>query len=136
MRKFLLKNKKQFSLILIFNLVSLILVLFITGRYANYINNDFLVFMSMVFGLLITRFTVVLIKNNRKELVLRIILIVLAYMLIITYLSRLLLDPEDALLIPAIILGFIIYMYSDNLIQTVKNIKEKSKLVLKDLDKK
>lgn len=136
MRNFLAHNKKQLVLVLLFNLISLIVVLFITGRYAIYINDDELVFMSIIFGLLVTRFTIVLLKANKKEYAIRIILGVVAMVALMTFISGLIIDPEEVLLIPAMILGFIIYMYADNVFQTVKNIKEKSKLVLKDLDKK
>jgi len=136
MFNFILRNKKQFAFVVLFNLFSLVFLTVLFNMYVNYVDDYYIVVMSMFLGVMATRLTVILLKQNKKELAIRIILFVIVFMIVITYISSLFLDPEDVLLIPAMLIGLLSYLYMDHTVDTVKNIIKKSRINLDNLDKK
>lgn len=136
MFNFILRNKKQFALVVLFNIFSLVLLTILFNMYVNYVDDYYIVVISMFFGVLATRLTTVLLKQNKKELAIRIILFTIVFVLVTTYISGLFLDPEEVLLIPAMLIGLLSYLYMDHTVGTVKNIIKKSRINLDNLDKK
>ena len=129
MIKFIMKNKMQLAVSFMFNLIMLFIVIILLAGYKNMINDDFLVLSSMIFGLLATRLLEVLIKYNRKEVRIRIILAVTIFTVLVIYFTT--------MTATGAFLGFLTYVIVFNAADTVHNIRrEKSRLSLQDLDTK
>lgn len=132
MIKFIMKNKLQFMFSFLTNLVMFIFLLFIiVVRLYDYIG-----IMSIFSGLFLTGFFVANIKKYNKLIRLRVTVIYVLAIVLLHYSTKFILDPSDVLSGLGIFTGFLLYIVTWNIADTVHNIREKSKLSLQDLEVK